>query len=152
METSTSTSTSAMAVLEGSATVAVELDKETGELVPKKQREYGDFSKTELNVNGIRNLFAGEFGVIRMAVDDAKALTAAGILKHGRLVEEKLRRQIKHGREVKTLPCHICDGMTVAEVESLLISLDNQNLGLLLRIGDIMIEPRRIRAKLGFEW
>jgi len=106
-----------------------------------QKRQYGDFSHPdfEFSNKGISNLFAGEFGVIRMAVDDAKTLTKAGVLVDGHLA-------------VTEMPGRHCEGMTLPEVKELLVSLEDKNLGLLLTFGNINIKPKKIRRKLGFSW
>jgi hypothetical protein len=107
---------------------------------PTTKRVYGDFSGNhQLHNNGIRALLAGENGVVRMAVEDVKALTAAGIVSKGHLA-------------VTVMPRRICEGMTISQVNELLLFFKDENIGLLLRIGGIDVEPSRFRQKLGFDW
>lgn len=158
METAVETAETAVQKAESLAVaevVAAQIDKESGELIVVASpaevqqfapaippvvavKEYGKFDG-EIDVGGIRRLLAGENGVIRQAVDDAIALTQAGIIVKGHLAVEKMPRSV-------------CDAMTIPEVKDLLQFFKDENIGLLLTIGGIDIPPRRFRAKLGFDW
>jgi hypothetical protein len=148
METAVMTAETAAIAEVAEATI----DKESGELIAVCRispvapvspvvpavKEYGKFDG-EIDVGGIRRLLAGENGVIRMAVDDAIALTQAGVIVKGHLAVEKMPRAV-------------CDAMTIPEVKELLQFFKDENIGLLLTIGGIDLPPRRFRQKLGFDW
>lgn len=123
----------------------VTIDAESGELVatetPKpRKRQYGEFPPDfDINPQGIRALFAGENGVIRQAVDDAKTLIAAGVIKQGHIA-------------VPAMPRKLCDGMTLPETKDLLTFFEDKYIGLLLSIAGIDLPPRRFRQRLDFDW
>ena len=126
---------SAVTVVE--ETVPVIIDRESGEVrvvTNVEAAENHDLKK--LNHKGIRNLVTA---IIQQAVDDVKALTIAGVVKGGVIT-------------TGIMPHRICDSMTMPEAREALRFFDDRNIGVLLTMGDIDIEPRIIRQRLGFDW
>lgn len=128
-----------MDTMQAETTETAEMIAETAKAA--KPRQFGNFDHPSFHFHdrGILNLIGGENGVIRRAVEDAKDLSRAGVLVHGHLAVDKMPRRL-------------CEGMTIAEAKELLLFFKDENLGLLLQVSGIDIEPKRIRAKIGFDW
>lgn len=115
-------------------TAVVKMDAETGELVAQDVVNcHNGREETILNGKGVKNLV---IATIQQAVDDYKALVKAGVIVGSKIV-------------MATMPHKVCDGMTIPEAKDTIMFFEDRNIGNLLRLAGIDIEPRRFRAKLG---
>lgn len=108
---------------------------------PNPTLQYGVFADaSRMSDKGIHRLLVGERGIIKQAVEDYKDLVRSGVIVDGKLA-------------VTQMPRKVCDGITIPEVKDLIAFFKDENIGILLGLGGINIEPHRFRKQLGMpQW
>ena len=98
-----------------------------------------------LNNNGIQRLV---IATIKQAIADLKLLMQAGVIVNGKMSETLP----KDKRGNPTMPRKVGVELTLPEARDTLNFFNDENIGVLLRLGGIEIEPIRFRSKLGLGW
>jgi hypothetical protein len=89
-----------------------------------------------LNGKGVHNLI---IAVIGQAVADYKQLEKWGVVLGGKLIAAQM-------------PCKRHEEMSLSEAKETLSFFEDKNIGLLLTMGGMKVDPKQIRSKLGFAW
>jgi len=89
-----------------------------------------------LNGKGVHNLI---IAVVGQAVADYKQLEKWGVVQAGKLIASQM-------------PCKSHEEMSLSEAKETLSFFEDKNIGLLLIMGGMKVDPKQIRAKLGFSW
>lgn len=85
---------------------------------------------------------------IKQAIQDYNLLRQAHVIVDGKLSETLPRDRFGNPE----MPRKVCvDGMTIPEVKDTINFFKDENIGVLLRLGGIEIEPERFRIKLGLK-
>jgi hypothetical protein len=99
------------------------------------------FEGKDLRNSGIHRLV---IATIKQAIADLKLLTAAGVIKDGKLSPDLPKD--KRGNPV--MPRKVGVEFTLPEAKETIEFFKDDNIGILLQLGGIEIEPVRFRRKL----